>query len=61
MTLGTFSFKGWGKPKPLSARGTKAAFDAGSRVFKRDGVNPQLKQAVKASIKNARRRALQSA
>jgi len=62
MTLGNFTFWGWGKPKPLSTRGTKAAFVAGSRVFKKNGVNPQLKQAVKMSLKNARRRdALRSA
>jgi hypothetical protein len=61
MTLGNFSFWSWGKPKPLNARGTRAAFLAGSRVYKQKGVNPHLKQAVKASLKNARRKALADA
>jgi hypothetical protein len=55
MTLGNFSLWSWGKPKPLSTRGTKAAFAAGRRALQKNGVNPHLKEAVKLSLRNSRR------
>lgn len=44
-----FSFRG---PKPVDTKGTAAAFAAGSRVFKRTGVTPALKNVVKLSLDN---------
>lgn len=49
----------WGLigPKPISAKGTNKAFAAGAAVFKRTGVNQNLKNAVKLSIANDKKRA----
>jgi hypothetical protein len=44
------------KPKPPSMSGTLAAFAVGERVFRENGLNPALVQAVKRSIVNDRRR-----
>jgi hypothetical protein len=43
--------------KPITARGTAKAFAAGDAMFKRTGINPHLKAAVKRSIVNDKNRA----
>lgn len=52
MTLANFSFFGFGKPKPINTRGTRMAIVAAQRALKKNGVNPQLKNALKQSLRN---------
>lgn len=40
------------KPKPISSKATAMAFAYGDTVYKRDGVNQKLKEAVKAAIRS---------
>lgn len=44
-------------PKPITAKGTAKAFAAGDAMFRRTGINPALKNAVKLSLINDRNRA----
>lgn len=44
------------KPSQPSMSGTAAAYAAGERVFRKNGVNPRLVKAVKVSLVNDRKR-----
>lgn len=44
------------KPKPISSNGTAKAFAAGDAMFKRTGVNANLKAAMKKALRADRTR-----
>lgn len=50
-------YKGVFGPKPIKAKGTAKAFAAGDAMFKRTGINPHLKAAMKKAILAERQRA----